>query len=217
MIDYKINNINDLIENCRSFVDISHETGEKLKTYADLLVKWQKKINLVSPSTLPHLWHRHIFDSAQLMKFVSRENTITDIGSGAGFPGMVLAIMGCRVRLIESDQRKCAFMADVARETGAAVELDNKRIEAAEPKPYDFITARALASLNELLGYAEPYMGMGAKALFLKGDNVSNELTFTNRLWHIKHQVHQSLTEKNASVLLIEEARRKDDRSAAQM
>lgn len=201
----------DFINRCKSFVDIPHETEIKLKIYADLLLKWQKKINLVSQSTLGDIWNRHFLDSAQLMQFIAPNQKIVDLGSGAGFPGLVLAILGCHVTLIESDQRKCAFLAEVARETGITITLENSRIENVPPQPCDFVTARALASLHELLGYSEPYLRMGAKCLFLKGDNLLNELTFTERLWHMQYQRHESLTDPKASVLLITEARRTDD------
>src|SRR5262245_30784851 len=125
----QINNIEDLKKLCQDFASVPYETEARLKTYADLLVKWQEKINLVSPSTIPQLWQRHMADSVQLIRYIEPDQTVLDIGSGAGFPGLVLAMFGCKVTLVESDQRKCAFIINVARETGISVDVQTKRIE----------------------------------------------------------------------------------------
>lgn len=201
----------DFIAACRPFVAVSHETIHRLKIYADLLAKWQTKINLVSASTLPDLWHRHFLDSAQLVKFFPAESVIADIGSGAGFPGLVLAAFGYRVTMIESDQKKVAFMAEVVRQAGIkTASFQNCRIEKANIFKVDIVTARALADVSQLLDYAAPFMGLGAKGLFLKGSHVTEELTLAAQKWHMDTDVSPSLTDPDASVLLVRKATRRD-------
>jgi len=209
-----INNINDLIDFCRPFVSVPHETANKLQIYADTLMKWQKKINLVSPNTINQIWHRHMADTAQLMSLVSHENRILDIGSGAGFPGMVLAIMGCDVTMVEVDQRKCSFLSDVAMRCGINVTIKNKSIAdfwgEESGNHYSHVTARALASVSDLLEYSYPALSSGSKCVFLKGEGVEEELTLAKQSWHIDYQVKPSLTDQRGFILMIEKAARRD-------
>lgn len=156
----------------------------RLEQYLALLHKWQKAINLVSPATLPEAWERHILDSAQLAALIpAGARTLFDLGSGAGFPGMVLAVLRpeLAVHLIESDQRKCAFLQTVSRETGTPVTVHNSRIEAlaAPPAVPDVVTARALAPLPALLAYAAPWAALNPDLtlLFLKGGQAEVEVT----------------------------------------
>ena len=132
--------------------NVSRETFLRMKAYVDLLLTWNKRINLISKSTEPEIWKRHILDSAQLYPLIPRDcSSLMDFGSGAGFPGLVLAIMGVRgVRLVESDARKCAFMREAARITQTEAQVLNQRVESIPPIAVDVITARALAPMADL-------------------------------------------------------------------
>lgn len=163
----------------------------RLETYVQLLQKWQKTINLVSRDSLDDLWQRHILDSAQLAELIpaGRPITILDMGSGAGFPGLVLAILASEqgrqwtVHLVESDSRKAAFLATVARETGTALKIHNKRLENLAPLMADVVTARALAPLDKLLEYATRFLAPDGKCLCLKGVGAEDELTAASKTW----------------------------------
>ncbi|QXX75481.1 16S rRNA (guanine(527)-N(7))-methyltransferase RsmG [Methylovirgula sp. HY1] len=161
------------------------ETEARLVIYADLLHKWQKTINLVAASTLPQLWTRHFADSLQVQAAMPAARIWADLGAGAGFPGLVTAIRladvpGVEVHLIESDQRKCAFLREVSRETLAPAIVHQGRIEDILPElaaPIEAVSARALAPVPILLGYAENLLDKGAVGLFLKGEHLADELT----------------------------------------
>ncbi|WP_249152008.1 16S rRNA (guanine(527)-N(7))-methyltransferase RsmG [Bradyrhizobium liaoningense] len=181
---------------------VSRETEARLDRYVALLLEWQAKTNLVAPSTLPHLWTRHIADSLQLVSLVPGAKRWADLGSGGGFPGVVLACVmaeapGASVHLVERIAKKAAFLREAIRVTGSpgVVHLaeigDNvDRITG----PVDCVTARALAPLHQLIGFAEPLMRHGAKALFLKGQDVEAELTEAAKYWNIQPRLHQSRT-----------------------
>lgn len=164
---------------------LSRDTKERLALYAELLTKWQKTINLVAASTLPHIWTRHFADSLQVRAAVPQARLWVDLGSGAGFPGLVTAIClagdpRAKVHLIESDQRKCAFLREVSRETGAPAQIHAGRIESITEKiddPIEAVSARALAPLPALIGYARKFLDQGAVGVFLKGQDVERELT----------------------------------------
>ena len=164
---------------------LSPETETRLAIYAELLHKWQKIINLVAASTLPQLWMRHFADSLQVQAAMPAARVWADLGSGAGFPGLVTAIClagipDAKVHLIESDQRKCAFLREVSRETSAPAAVHQGRIEDILPElaePIEAVSARALAPLPILLGYAENLLDKGAVGLFLKGERLADELT----------------------------------------
>ena len=163
--------------------DVSRETLVSLSAYVALMEKWQPHINLVSPATLPDIWHRHILDSAQLALYLPAVSgrqrcQILDIGSGAGFPGLVLAILGVGdVQLVESDQRKAAFLQTVIRELGLSARVSNQRIETLPACQPDVITARALAAMPKLMSLITPQLHKGLTCLFLKGASVDQELT----------------------------------------
>ncbi len=144
---------------------------DRLEAYAALLVKWQARINLVAPATLPDLWSRHILDSGQLLAHMAGlSGPVLDLGAGAGFPGMVLAIMGREdLILVEADQRKAAFLQEAARVTGTRVVIEACRIEALRPIRAGIVTARALAPVTELLHYARSFSDKSTVYLFLKG------------------------------------------------
>lgn len=189
---------------------VSRETLERLDLYVSLLRRWQASINLVSRTTLGDAETRHILDSAQLLPLLPEAARIlVDLGSGAGFPGLVLAILGVpEVHLIESDSRKCAFMREVARATATPVTIHNHRIERVEPFPADVVTSRALAPLGMLLGYASPFLSEGGTCLFLKGRQVEDELAEARRQWSIKLDRTDSITDPGGTILRIREVTR---------
>ncbi len=188
----------------QSITNVSRETMERLDIYADLLERWTRRINLVSQSTLATLWQRHFLDSAQLQEFATNDDWL-DVGSGGGFPGAVVAIMCPKtpVTLVESDQRKAAFLRTVARETGTGFQVQAKRIEVIEPMKAGRMSARALASLTDLLGYAETHLGEGGKAIFMKGATVREEIDQALEHWRFDCETYQSKTEPDAVVLSI--------------
>ena len=187
---------------------VSRETAAALAAYAALLEKWQRRINLVAPASLEDLWRRHMLDSAQLLPHLPPgAAAITDLGAGAGFPGLVLAAMsGRRVHLVESDQRKCAFLAEAARLLGLSerVTIHAARIEALPPWPAAIVTARALAPLARLLAWAAPFLGEASLCLFLKGRRWREELTEARRDWIMAAvEAIPSRTEPEAAILKI--------------
>jgi 16S rRNA (guanine527-N7)-methyltransferase len=193
--------------------NVSRETLERLKAYADLLIKWNPRINLVSPETIPILWARHLADSAQLFQFIPQNTpNLLDVGVGAGFPGLVLSIMGIKdVHLVESDQRKVAFLREAARITAAQVTIHGARIEQVPPFIAGTITARALAPLSKLLDWTAPFRGPETLSLFLKGQTVEAELTETHKQWTMVIDRYQSLTDVTGTILALREVRRVRD------
>ena len=174
-------------------LNVSRETGARLEAYVDLLATWQKRINLVGPSTLADPWRRHILDSAQLVPHIGAGKRVVDLGSGAGFPGLVLAILGdFEVHLIESDQRKAVFLREAARVTGAVVTVHARRLESVTELTADVITARALAPLEKLLGWALPFTGNDSFCLFLKGQSSQQELTAARKHWTLSVTLTES-------------------------
>lgn len=188
---------------------VSRETIEKLEIYRDLLLKWQKAVNLVSPATLPDLWNRHFVDSLQLGPLVpSTTRTLFDFGSGAGFPGLVLAILRpeLAVHLIESDQKKSSFLATVSRETKTPVTIHNCRIEALHTTAVpDVLTARALADLGQLLTYAAPWVALNPALILLlpKGERYQAELAGITPECFTQCEAFPSLTDEKARILRI--------------
>jgi 16S rRNA (guanine527-N7)-methyltransferase len=182
---------------------VSRETLDRLDAYVALLTKWQRRINLVARASLGDVWRRHLLDSAQLAEYLpAAPARVVDLGSGAGFPGLVLAIVtGHGVELIESDGRKCAFLTAVATETGARVTIHQTRIEAMPRRPADVITARACAPLSRLLGYAERFKGPDTVCLFHKGARVDEELTEAAKTWMMDFRRHPSQTDPQGTLL----------------
>jgi 16S rRNA (guanine527-N7)-methyltransferase len=179
---------------------------EKLDRYEALLRKWQGAINLVAPSTLPELRHRHFEDSLQLVPLIpAGAKVLVDLGSGAGFPGMVLALAtGLETHLIESDQRKAEFLRAVSRETQVPVTVHAKRIEQVPPFPADVVTARALAALPLLLDHAVRFAGPHTVALFPKGRGAEAELTTLPASSKMTIDLHPSRTDPDAVLIRIE-------------
>lgn len=181
---------------------VSRETEVRLERYVGLLLEWQAKTNLVAPSTLPNIWTRHVSDSLQLLDLAPSAKTWVDLGSGGGFPGVVLACAltetpGANVHLVERNAKKAAFLREAIRVTSAAgaVHLaDIGDIVDRVGSRVDCVTARALAPLHQLVGFAEPFVRDGAKALFLKGQDVEAELTDATKYWNIEPRLHSSRT-----------------------
>lgn len=186
---------------------VSRETLERLQAYLDLLVRWQAKINLVGPSTLADPWRRHILDSGQLWRWwPPGARSMVDLGSGAGLPGIVLAVLGAPdVHLIESDQRKAAFLREAARACGAPVTVHAQRSEAVAPLAADVVTARALAPLPDLLELAWRHVHDGTTCLFLKGRGAESELTLAHEDWTMRVAMEGSLSDPEGHILLISE------------
>jgi 16S rRNA (guanine527-N7)-methyltransferase len=190
--------------------NVSRETLEKLQSYAGLLVKWQKSINLVGGDTLSDLWRRHFWDAAQLVPLVPPDTqVIMDFGSGAGFPGLVLAIMlDVEVNLVESSGKKVAFLREAARISGAHVKLHHGRIEKLSLPKSDLITARALAPLTQLLKFATPHLEPHGRCLFLKGARAEEELTEAMKKQSMTIERIQSATDPKGVILSIREISR---------
>ena len=195
-------------------MNVSRETIERLEAYLALLAKWQEKVNLVGISTMPDAWRRHVLDSAQLLKYIpDLDRPIVDLGSGAGFPGLVLAVMGApRVHLIESNVRKCVFLREAARATGAHVTVVNKRIEAAAwSMSADVVCSRACANLSHLIGWAHDMLTQDGVCLFHKGQYVDRELTESQKKWTMACKSHPSLSDPGGVILEISGIGRRHD------
>jgi 16S rRNA (guanine527-N7)-methyltransferase len=194
-------------------VIVSRETLAALEAYAGLLRKWQKAINLISGATLDDVWKRHFLDSAQLVPLLPEgEGHITDLGSGAGFPGLVLALVtGRPTNLVESDQRKAAFLGEVARATGCAgrVQVHAARIEALKPWAAPVISARALADLGQLLDWASPLVTADTVCVFPKGAKAEDELTAALRVWKMNIERRRSVTDPTGLILRLSHLERR--------
>jgi 16S rRNA (guanine527-N7)-methyltransferase len=189
---------------------VSRETGERLDILARELRRWQEVKNLVGPGTLDRVWTRHIADSLQLLDLAPEARTWVDLGSGAGFPGLVLGIAAgeraaMHVELVESNGRKCAFLRHVVRLTGASVTVHQARVEAVIGRftAAEIVTARALAPLAQLLAWAEPLLTTGAAGLFPKGREVEAELTEAAKSWRFEADLVPSRTDSDARIVKI--------------
>ena len=191
-------------------LDVSRETTEKLHLLESELRRWQAIKNLVGPATLDRIWDRHIADSLQLLHLAPEARTWLDLGSGAGFPGLVLAIAGAgsglQVHLVESNSRKCAFLRHIARLTGSAATVHEARLEAVIPGfvgKADVVSARALASLVQLLDWTAPVLKAGTIGLFPKGRDAEIELTEARKKWTFEVETLPSSTDSDARILRI--------------
>lgn len=192
------------------WLDVSRETYEKLLSFRLLVEKWNPAINLISKSQIVELWDRHILDSAQLIKFcpVNTESW-SDLGSGGGFPGIVIAILAenlypnLLITLVESDRRKSVFLGQAARELSLNVRIEATRIEALAPLKSQIVSARALASLRELLPLVQRHIAAGGVAIFPKGLNAKQEIADARIEWSFKVEEHSSLTSNEAKVLIL--------------
>lgn len=197
---------------------VSRETATRLDVFVELLLKWQRAVQLASASSLSHLWTRHVADSLQLLDLAPEAKVWADLGSGGGFPGLVVAIAlkdraGAKVHLVESDQRKSAFLREAVRVLELPAMIHVKRIEALSPDALpdlEIVTARALAPLSELLELANPFLQNGAKALFMKGANLDNELTAATKSWNIRSTTVPSKTDAEGRILLVDQVLRQN-------
>lgn len=191
-------------------IDVSRETWERLDRFVALLDKWQAVTNLVAPSTLDAVWTRHVVDSAQLMKLEPDQASVwIDIGSGGGFPGLVVAAMrpDMRVHLVESVAKKASFLREAARAMDLDVMVHAGRAEAVigvAVTSTDVVSARALAPLDVLIGLAAPLLKNGAVGLFPKGKDASSELTQAREKWRFNASLHKSLTEPDARIIRVD-------------
>ena len=204
---------------CARF-DVSRESCARLSFYVQELKRWQKRINLVGPGTLSHVWVRHVADGLQLLPLLREDGyaQLVDLGSGGGVPGLVVALalggeFAPRVVLVESNAKKAAFLRHVVRETGICATIVNRRIEhldvdSLDCGPRTVVTARALAPLPRLLRLAEPMLGCGATGLFLKGQDVDEELTEATRYWKLRVRSYPSATDPGGIILKVEEIKR---------
>lgn len=195
-------------------LNVSRETLEKLQGFAALVEKWTAKINLISRSSVPDLWQRHIIDSVQIFELAPSSGHWVDIGSGGGFPGIVIAILTQntatphRVTLIESDQRKCAFLRAAIRELGLNAKVLSERIEKTEPQNADVLSARALADLDTLLQFSERHLALDGSALLPKGAQWQEEDAVARKRWSYDCEAIKSKTNPAAAILKIKEIKR---------
>lgn len=185
-------------------VSVSRETVQRLSLYHDILLKWQKQINLISPDSIQDAWHRHFLDSLQLLKYLPNvKKPIVDLGSGGGFPGMVMAIAlaDADVHLVESDKRKTIFLKEVARITGAKVTVHHSRIEDNPVGEAGVILSRACSDLSQLLSWSEPYVSHETISFFHKGKNYATELDNAKASWQFDHDVFASITEPQSAII----------------
>jgi 16S rRNA (guanine527-N7)-methyltransferase len=186
-------------------VPVSRETLARLEAYVALLTAWNRRINLVGATTLGDPWRRHILDSAQLLPHVPARSRLVDIGSGAGLPGLVLALMGvAEVHLVEADQKKAVFLREAVRVTGATATIHALRTERLAPIMADVVTARAVAPLSDLLELAAPFLGPGTVCLFLKGRTAPDELTLAAKNWKMGARLLASVSDPGGMVMILE-------------
>ena len=191
--------------------DVSRETFERLEAYVALIEKWNPKINLVSKSSLPEIWDRHIWDSAQIFDIAVEGSVWADFGSGGGLPGIVLAIFAKELRpdmqfyLVESDQRKCAFLRNAVREIGLNVKVHAERIEALDPIGASVISARALTDLNGLLEFVERHSAKNGVAILPKGETWEKEILQAQENWSFEYEEITSKTNNDAAILKIKD------------
>jgi 16S rRNA (guanine527-N7)-methyltransferase len=196
-------------------LNVSRESLLKIETYVDLLLTWQTKINLIGPSTVETVWRRHVLDGLQLL-LLMQNNTeaVADLGSGAGIPGLILALGGdLKADLYESNGKKVAFLREVIRQTKANARVHQIRLETLEDhlpeRIPDYVTARALAPLEKLLHWAEPFLKRGAIGLFHKGQDVDSEVNKATKFWKMGAIIrHASMTDSDGTILEVKEITR---------
>jgi 16S rRNA (guanine527-N7)-methyltransferase len=197
-------------EGFAEIIPVSRETLARLEAYAELLTRWSVRINLIGRDTIADLWRRHILDSAQLRRLVpARARSMIDLGSGAGLPGLVLAVLGVPgVELVEADSRKSAFLREAVRITEADAMIRPCRIEAVPRHPVDVVTARACAPLDRLLGLAEAFLAPDSVCLFLKGERIEEELTVARKNWTMAMSISQSRSDPRGAILRLQQVAR---------
>ncbi|MCC5973654.1 MAG: 16S rRNA (guanine(527)-N(7))-methyltransferase RsmG [Rubellimicrobium sp.] len=195
--------------------NVSRETEQRLRRLVELVEKWTQRINLISPASRPAIWDRHVLDSAQLYPLAPRGwQHWADLGSGGGFPGLIVATLAfadrpdTQVTLVESDQRKAAFLRSAASTLGLQVQVLASRIEGLPPLGADVVSARALAPLPALLGYCARHLAPGGIALLPKGQRADEEIAAARKLWHFDLTLHPGLIDPAARLIQIESLRR---------
>lgn len=193
--------------------NVSRETLEKFDAYAALLAEWQTRMNLVGPSTLGTIWQRHFTDSAQILVLAGNSRSWLDIGAGAGFPGLVIALLDseARLTLVESIAKKCRFLDEVVRtlELQDRVAIENRRIEALPRAKFDVITARALAALDQLFDWGLPYAGSGTRWVLPKGARVDTELSIASERFAFDYTLVPSRTDASARIVVASGVKRR--------
>lgn len=196
-------------------LQISDLATERLKIFVDLLTKWNAAINLVSPASLAEVWTRHVADSAQVLDFAPvRRARWLDMGAGAGFPGVVIALITAdtpnpvEMTLVESDQRKAAFLSTVSRETDVPMIIQAARVEAVAPQNVDIVSARALAPLVKLCAFAERHLAPDGEAIFLKGGQYDAEIAEARKTWTFALDIRKSRTDPAGAILIMKDLRR---------
>lgn len=193
--------------------DVSRETLERFDAYAALLTDWQTRMNLVGPSTLPSIWERHFTDSAQILAIAGNGKSWLDMGAGAGFPGLVVALLDpeATLTLVESIAKKCRFLDAVVAELGLAsrVTIENRRIETLPRAKFDIITARALAALDQLFNWALPYAGSGTRWVLPKGARVDDELSIASKRFAFDYSLVPSRTDAAARIVVASGVKRR--------
>ena len=196
-------------------VDVSRETLQRLEIYSDLLIRWNKRINLVAPQSIEQLWERHFLDSAQIFGMIPVNTRLcADFGSGGGFPGLVAAILGAELTphtsfsMVEADQRKSVFLRTVVRETGIKASVFAGRIEELPKLNADVITARALAPLSKLLAYAEVHGQASTRCIFPKGERHRREIDEALENWSFDCKTYPSKTDADAVILVVGDIKR---------
>jgi 16S rRNA (guanine527-N7)-methyltransferase len=199
--------------------DVSRETSQRLTRFVQLLLERQRRTNLIASSTIPHIWTRHVADSLQLLP-VPQARRFADLGSGGGFPGMVIACAlaetpGAHVHLIESIGKKATFLRDAVREIGVPATVHHGRVEDVAPLlagEIDVVTARALAPLNELLTMIIPFLERGAQAVLMKGQDIDAELTQAAKYWTIEYTAVPSQTSTTGRIMIVRRLERRRGR-----
>lgn len=194
---------NDFKEICH----VPRETMDRFIIYSEMLLKWQRSINLVSNSTLEDMWRRHFYDSAQLINHINfnkKQPVILDIGSGAGFPGLVLSMFAAGdVHVVESNGKKCAFMKQVIQKTGINAIVHNERIETMNVFHVDLITSRACAELEKLFDLTKRFISPKTKCLFLKGEKAEEEIKNASKRWNFEVKKTKSMSEETGIIMEI--------------
>ena len=193
--------------------DVPRETMAAFDSYAALLSEWQSRMNLIGPSTLPVMWERHFADSAQLLGLAETGHSWLDIGAGAGFPGIVIALLDptARLTLVESVAKKCRFLVEVTTALGLGdrVTIENRRIETLPRQKFDIVTARALASLDQLFEWGLPHAGSGTRWLLPKGMRVKAELTIAIERFAFDYALVPSRTDDAARIVVASGVKRR--------
>ena len=188
---------------------VSREIFTKIIEFKNLLLKWNKTINLISSRTSDDIMNRHILDSVQLLPFIEKESKIIDLGSGAGFPAIILSIAGIHdITLIESDSRKAAFLVQASKISSNNIKILNDRVENIENLQCDIITTRAFAELDSIFKYSSK-IKVKSKFLLHKGAGYKNEITKAEKHWLFNTTVHDSITSETGKVLEITDLTRK--------